>query len=249
MAVVDITLDNVIRRTLAMKGLPIHYYMTMLLYSRRGLDEMSFNSLQKVSTAVLTFDAANQCNLPSDYVEAVDIWWEQGDKAKALGFGERMNFRNTNDTGFAVVADQITLSSSFNTPSLWMPNFYNEFGTGKGRMFGSNVIFHNTFTINREAGFIRRDNQNALITSITLVYLTTPQKNASAQTVIHPMAQNALIDYLNWKWDEYTKHPDYPNRRKEFYNQYRILRAMLDKTSTVEIMRSLRKHINLTIKN
>lgn len=82
MAVVDITLDNVIRRTLAMKGLPIHYYMTMLLYSRRGLDEMSFNSLQKVSTAVLTFDAANQCNLPSDYVEAVDIWWEQGDKAK-----------------------------------------------------------------------------------------------------------------------------------------------------------------------
>jgi len=216
-----------------------------LINMEKGLEVMYNNKKLLVKLNI----TANQCNLPSDYVEAVDIWWEQGDKAKALGFGERMNFRNTNDTGFAVVADQITLSSSFNTPSLWMPNFYNEFGTGKGRMFGSNVIFHNTFTINREAGFIRRDNQNALITSITLVYLTTPQKNASAQTVIHPMAQNALIDYLNWKWDEYTKHPDYPNRRKEFYNQYRILRAMLDKTSTVEIMRSLRKHINLTIKN
>lgn len=250
MAAVDITLDNVIRRTLAMKGLPIHYYVPMLLYSRRGLDEMQFNTLQKVSTAVLTFDAALQVNLPSDYAEAIDIWWEVGDKAKALGFGERMNFRNTNDVAFPVAADQITMSSSFNTPSLWMPNFYNEFGTGKGRLFGSNVIFHNTFTINREAGFIRIDNSNAnLITTITLIYLTLPQKNANAQTVIHPFAQNALIDYNNWKWAEYTNDRNTLIKRKEFYNQYRILRAMMDKMTTVEIMRSLRKHINLTIKN
>lgn len=250
MAVVDITLDNIIRRTLAMKGLPVHYYVAMLMYARRGLDEMHFNTLQKVSTKILALDSAMQASLPSDYAETVDVWWEVGDKAKALGYGERMNFRDTSDTALPVAADQITLSSAFNTPSLWMPNFYNEFGTGKGRLFGSNVIFHNTFTINREAGFIRFDNQNAgFITSVTLVYLTVPQKNANAQTVVHPFAQNAMVDYLNWKWAEYTKDSDYPNRRKEFYNQYRVLRAMLDKTSTVEIMRSLRKHINLTIKN
>jgi hypothetical protein len=250
MAVVDITIDSVIRRTLAMKGLPIHYYIPMLLYARRGLDEMQFNSLGKVSYAVLTFDAAGQASLPSDYVETVDVVQEVGDKMKALGFGERMNARDTNDTAFSVAADQITLSSSFNSPSLWFPNFYNEFGTGKGRLFGSQVIFHNTYTINRESGFIRLDNQQiGSVKSVTLIYLTTPQKNASSQTVIHPFAQNALIEYLNWKWDEYIKNPDYPNRRKEFYNQYRNLRGMLDKMSTVELMRSLRKHANLSIRN
>jgi len=49
-----------------------------LINMEKGLEVMYNNKKLLVKLNI----TANQCNLPSDYAEAVDIWWEQGDKAK-----------------------------------------------------------------------------------------------------------------------------------------------------------------------
>lgn len=249
MAVVDVTVDNVIRRVLAMKGVPIHYYLPMLIIAKRGLEEMHFDTLQKMSYVQLTLPTSGDkiVNLPSDYVEYVDIAFEVGDKIKSIGRNEHLNRRDNSGAAFDVVVAQQTPATSYNIPALWLPNFYNEYGTNKGRMFGSNLTWEKSFTVNRELGFIRVDNNFTVSTKLHMIYLTLPQK-ISGQSVIHPFAQNALIDYCLWKWEQYTGGPMTAVLRHEYFESYRKLRARLSKASVTEFVRSLRRHNNLAIK-
>lgn len=242
----DILLDHIIRRFLALRGIPLHYYFLCLIIARRLLDDMLMHSLQKCSYAIIPIGANNEGTLPSDYVDYIDVYLEVGDKKKSLGYNDRLNERDNSGASFPISADQLAAYSN-PTGTQFSPSFYNEYGDNKGRNFGSHPQFYNSFVINRESGIIRVDNKSGL-TSVTLQYLTLPTKNITNQSVIHPNFQNAMIDGIKWKFAEWTKDKDALIYRKEYFNSLRIARASLNKMTVIEIMRSLRRQTRLTVK-
>jgi len=250
---IDITIDSIIRKQLSMMGLPIHYYVPMLVIARRGLEEMHFDTLQKVKYALLTIDAANEALLPADYVELVYAGIEHGDKVRNIGQNDDMNARDNGGVAFPQTENQYRYSLGLPGVDTFL---FDEYGQFKAGQFGRNVTWDESFKINREEGFVRVDNKSN-ITQLHLVYIGMPEK-ISNKSVIHPFAQQALMDYINWKWAEYTvnrnqystwREPDYLIKRREFYNQYRILRGRKNKMTTVEIKRAIRRNIKLSVKN
>lgn len=242
----NVTLDSIIRRNLSMMGLPLHYYVPMLVMAKNGLDEMHFDTLQKVKYATLT-PVNNEITLPNGYVEEVIVGIEYGDKVREIGYNDKINKRDNSGNAFDEYGQQYSLLYAETSDGTWAETQYNEYGDFMGRLYGRNVQWTQSYTINRDLGIIRLDNES-LITSVHLVYMTMPEK-VSNKSVIHPFAKQALTDYIEWQWAEYNKDKDYPLKRKEFYNQYRILRGRMNKLTTVEIKRSIRRHIRLSINN
>lgn len=247
MAVVDVTLDSIIRRNLAKRKLPLHYYSPLLVIAKEGLDEMHFDSLQKLKFVTIAIDATLKTGpLPSDYVEAVAVGFESGDKVRPVGHNHRLNERNSG-AAFEQKDPLYALGTGFYVGGFLLENAFNEYLGYKGREFGRPVTFTDAYTILREAGLIRIDNIST-ITTIQLVYLSLPEK-VSNKSVIHPFAKKSLDTYIDWQWSVYNKEKDQEMRRRDFYNNYRGLRSRLNKMTTVEIKRIVRNKFGLDIKN
>lgn len=233
----DITIDSIIRRNLAKRRLPMHYYGPMLVIAKDGLNELHFDMLQKVKYAVLPVDATlKSAALPADYVEAVMVGYEIGDKVRPIGFNKSINKRDDEGTAFEEPVDLYLIEE-----------IYQQYGGYKGRNFGRPVTFTDSYTINRELGIIRIDNKSDL-TELHLIYLSLPEK-VSNKSVIHPFAKKALEAFVDWEWAIYNKEKDVDRKRFEFFNWHRILGARMNKLTTVEIIRSARKNIRMSIKN
>jgi hypothetical protein len=230
---VDVTIDSVIRRNLAMRRLPLHYYSAMLVMAKRGLEEMHFDSLQKFKTAELSIDPIlKTADLPIDFVEDILVGIEVADKVKPIGANEKINKKD--DVGIPFSKDDDTnyvLGDGY---------LYHRFP------FGSPVVHTDGYTIIRELGKLRLDNR-ATVSKIHLMYLTMPTK-ISNKSVIHPFAQEAIHAWINWKWAEYNKERDELNHERKFYTSYRKLRARLNQISTTEIKRVVRKRFGLAVK-
>lgn len=241
----DIRIDAIIRRNLAMRRLPLHYYSPMLVMAKRGLEEMHFDTLQKVKVAILTVDPVTfTAPLPEDFVDEAVVGFEAGDKVRAIGFDGQLN---TQGGEFTPEADVYSYGNGFMFAGVMIENLYNEHLGFKGRMFGRPVTFTDSFTINREEGHIRIKGQSE-ITAIHLIYLSMPEK-VTNKSVIHPYAQAALMSWVNWQWAIYNNGKDQELRRRDYYNDYRILRGRMNKMTTVEIKRIVRKNLRLSIKN
>jgi hypothetical protein len=245
---VDITLDAIIRRNLAMRKLPLHFYGPMLVFAKRGLEQMHFHSLHKVKTVVLTLDTdLMTADLPDDFVEEVAVGVETGDKVRPIGYNHRINTRDDEGEPFEQAADVYTLDVGFLFGGIILENYYNEYGDFKGRFFGRPVTFTDSYTILRDLGKIRVDNKSDL-TTVHLTYLSMPEK-VSDKSVIHPFAQQPLHSWINWQWAQYNQDKDQELRRRDYFNDLRVLRASLNKMTTTEIKRVVRNKINLAIKN
>jgi hypothetical protein len=243
----NVTLDAIIRRYLALNRLPLHYYVPMLVIAKQGLEEMHFDTLQKVKHVVIPVSAGFEAPLPSDYVEAVAVAAEIGDKIKQIGYDRTLNVRDNDGDAFEESADQYYSGVSLNSTGLFIENYFNEYGAYNGKLFGRNVTWTDSYTINRDLGIIRVNNKSD-ITAIHLVYLSLPEK-VNNKSLIHPFAQRALIEFINWQKSRYFKEGNVMKyNEQQFYNEYRKLRARLNKLSTVEIKRAVRRHVNLAIK-
>jgi hypothetical protein len=250
MAVTDVTIDNVVRRALAMKGVSLHYYVPMLIIAKRGLEDMQFDTLQKFTYVKLNLPTTGDkiVSLPSDYVDYVKVAIETGDKLRPLGLNTNINRRDNSGAAFEVKPLQWSPDDSYVVPSLWYNNFYDPYGANKGRRFGASQVWENSFTVNREAGFLRVDNNFAEAEAIHLIYLTLPKK-VTNQSILHPFAQNALIDYMLWKWAAYTGDRQASELRHEYFESYRKLRARMNKGGITDVIRSLRRNNNMAIKS
>jgi hypothetical protein len=244
----DITLDSIIRRNLAKRKLPLHYYSAVLVIAKEGLDDMHFHTLQKVKIATLTLDAdLMTADLPEDYVEAVFVGLETGDKVRPIGDNHRINKKDDEGTPFEPEADLYVSGASYTAGNYSLDSHYSEYGAYNGKNFGRPVTFTDSYTIIRELGKIRVDHKSDA-TEIQLTYLSLPEK-VSNKSVIHPFAKQTLNDWIDWQWAKYNKEQDQEMRRRDYFNSNRILRGMLNKLTTVEIKRTIRNKINLAIKN
>jgi hypothetical protein len=244
---VDITLNSIIRRNLGKKKLPLHYYSPMLIIAKEGLDEMHFHTLQKVERVVLTLDEdLMTATLPEDYVEACAVGIEVGDKVRPIGYNHRINARDDENVPYDDEADLYAFGSTGIMNGV-VGSHHNEYGDYLGKNFGRPVTFTDSYTINRELGEIRIDN-NSDATEIHLVYITLPKK-ISDKSVVHPLAKKSVDDYIDWQWAKYNKDKDQELRRRDFFNSWRILRGSMNKLTTVEIKRVVRNKINFSPKS
>jgi hypothetical protein len=231
---VDITIDSVIRRNLAMRRLPLHYYAVMLVMAKRGLEEMHFDTLQKFKIVELAIDPLlKTADLPEDFVEEISVGVEVADKVRALGNNDKINKDSDNGIAFPIDDD---LNNVFGDDYFYYSRF----------PFGFPVTFTDSYTIIRELGKIRVDNRST-ISRIQLMYLTMPTK-VSSRSLLHPFAQDSLHAWINWKWAENNKDRDELNHERKYYTSYRKLRARLNKMSTTDIKRVIRKRFGLAVK-
>jgi hypothetical protein len=237
----EVTLDAIIRRNLAMRKLPLHYYLPVLVFAKRGLDEMHFHALQKLKVVTLEIDPVlKTASLPLDFVEEVVVGVRVGDKIRPLGYNHRLNradsaepFPENSPGNGAGVAD-------------FLETLYTEYGEFKGKAFGRVQQFPDSYTILLDANKIRVDNSSD-ITSIELTYLSMPEK-VGGKSVIHPFAKSALNSWIDWQWARYNKEKDQDLRRRDYFNDVRVLRAAKNKMTTIEIKRSVWKSTRLSIK-
>jgi hypothetical protein len=242
----NINIDSIVRRNLAKRRLPLHYYGPMLVMAKDVLEELHFDSLQKTKIIEITLDSNKQGDLPVDFVDEVIVGFEVGDKVRPLGFSDQLNKKTTSDP-FEQAADIYSLGTGLGVSGILLESYYNEYLGYNGRNFGRPVTFTDSYTILRDTGKIRLDNKTE-ITKIHLVYLTLPEK-ISNKSVIHPFAKKALDTGIDWEWAKYNKDKDQMLRRADFYNERRIVNARKNKMTTTEIKRAVRKSFMLAIKN
>lgn len=243
----DITVDSIIRRYLAMSGLPLHYYVPMLVIAKQGLEEMHYDALQKIKHAVLAVSDAYEATIPSDCVEIISIGSEAGDKIRTFGFDRTMNNNDNGGEAFETVSDQSVYGQNYNSTNAYLENFFNEYGDFKGKQFGRKVVWDESYTYDRDLGLIRLNNKNTE-EEIHLIYLSLPEK-VSNKSVIHPFAQRALIEFIGWQKSVYFKEKDMiAYKRNEFYQEYRKLKGRMNKLTTIEIKRAIRRDSNLAVK-
>ncbi len=230
-----------------MSGLPLHYYVPMLVIAKQGLEEMHFDALQKIKHAVLPVSDGFEATIPSDCVEIITMGIEIGDKIKPFGFDRTMNNNDNNGEAFEVASDQYVYGSNYNSTGAYLENYFNEYGDFKGKQFGRKVVWDESYTYDRDLGIIRVNNKSTA-TEVHVIYISIPEK-VSNKSVIHPFAQRALIEFIGWQKASYFREKDMiAYKRNEFYNEYRKLKGRLNKMTTLEIKRAIRRDSNLAVK-
>ncbi len=252
MAATDITLDSLLRRDLAIKSLPLHYYVPRYIMARWVLDELHFDALHKIKTVVVTPNAGDMIDLPADCVDVIDLVSEVADKVKPLGINDAINPRLNQDTGvdipFEGSSGLLTFEAvSYNLGSQILENFYDQNGNYRGRAFGRTMDFTGGYKVLRDLGKIRVDNRDGG-TSYLLIYLSLPEK-VSNQSVIHPYAKSTLLAGINWKFEESQKSKMTDYFRNEYYNELRKLKARMNPTDVTELVRVMRQNFRLSFKN
>lgn len=123
---------------------------------------------------------------------------------------------------------------------------YSALGENTGGLFGYTEVDSRSYRIIREFNKVRFDNTTSL-TVAYLKYITMPTK-VSNQTLIHPMLEPSLIEFINWQKSKYWDRKDQLVLRAEFYNKRRHAKAMLNPLNVTDIFATFRKNINQSVK-
>lgn len=225
----DITIDEIVRRSLAMHHMPMHYYLEFLLHAKRGLKVMHFRSLPSMETARLDVEATGVAYLPNDFVKELYVATEVGDKLRLLSRSDKLNRDDNGGVAYEKVDPYNYLTDKTDEQN------YGFIEIGDMDLVKGQLI-KDRYTVNRAKGFIRVDNRST-ITQVYLRYQTMPKK-VSSKSVIHPLAEDALLDYIAWKWAEHNPSNRFEPRTKrfEFFNSQRLMIAQLKKFNKKDIM-------------
>ena len=191
---------------------------------------MSFDVLPSAKTSVpLTIDGYNTVTLPDDCISVISVGVEYNDKIRTLFPSDKLNPR---DTGSAFPTDELNPLND-------------DTALNYGREWERGTQFEDTYRVLEDAGKLRIDNRLTEVTEVIVRYIAEPAK-INSQSVIHPFAQEALYEFIAWKWAKY--HPnnrfDPQIKKRDFDNAYRILRGRRNKMSTKSIIRSIRASRN-----
>lgn len=210
---------------------------------------MHYNTLQKIKTVALTIED-DIAYLPNDFVSEVLVGIEVGDKVRPIGAGRKINPKPAAGV-YTEAADYIgshPYNWAFNLN--WFNTYYTPFGEFKGKLFGKGGRWVDSYKILRDEGIIRFNNRSAE-TELLLIYLSTPE-SVSNTSVIHPFAEEALLMWISWqvaRHDRNTPYIEIESKKRDYDNAYRVLRGMMNKMTTTEIIRSVRRGYRLANKN
>lgn len=246
-------IDSVVRSSLMSHGLTIHYYVTFLHYALQGLRELEFDTIGKISSTKLTVDSNLECQLPPDFIDWIRVGWERNRHIIHLGTNSTwIRTANTDSSG-----NQIPYSNSSTTlvnSGMYDPfasYSISQYGEDYGRLYGlGNGSRSDIFQIVRERNVMLVGGLFSSGDSIYIDYLSS-SNYADSDAFIHPYSEAAIEAYIRWKYAEQrtARLADVDRSRREFYNQYRLLRARMNDISKEDMLRLSRDGIKQSIKS
>lgn len=248
------TLDKIVRSTLASRNYPMHWYLQFLHYGVQCLRELNFDVLQNVKSVRLPINSYKAATLPVDFVDYIKVGNELGQYI--LPWGEKDDFNRLNKfntQGNKIPYGDIEATNGMlpnNWEGFWYTNYINDKGEHLGRIFNNKPGFRNSFQIIRERNEIQLDT-SFTGTTITMDYITDGL-TINASNSIHPYATAAIEAFILWKMKDHARQYSLSERqisKDEFYNQLRILKGRLSNIDTNQIQRSLASGYGPTIKN
>jgi hypothetical protein len=229
-----ITLDEVIRLTLAKNHLPTHYYMPYLIHGKEALRFINYVSWPVLKTAVMT-PVSGVYTLPTDCVKANEIYRLVGDRKRPLVEDRRLVKSNGPFSDY---------SSSLEAQELWGDSTSRGISVFQGREFDRGRDFPLSYA--KITGDTFRVTTNNETNQDLYVEYTTIPKRTGTSSLIHPLAQDMVSAFIKYQWvmNGKMKRLDVALFKSEFDNALRIFRANVHHVVDDIVSRSQRKGAN-----
>lgn len=246
-------LDQITRRNLLERGLPIHYYLEELLHASSCIRELSFDSLYIVNTLSLPIGDYGEIDLPGDFVDDVCLCLGNGGMLRPIPKNDMINpLRFHDSTGDYVKPPNNSLYRDYGYQFGFGPNwsFYwniNDYGEATGRFFGARGAS------DRIGYKVIRERRQIQVTAActggeaVLMYISDGQRADNA-TQIDVEAFSTIQAWINWKRSPNADNPMSPEA-SSFNRAKRLLRARKDELTPVDVINIVRRSYTASIKS
>lgn len=239
-------LDMTTRRTLLEKGLPLHFYLEVLLHQSAAVRELAKDTLQIVNTKMLTINSYGAADLPGDFVDEVAVSFPGAQLSHIPKRDDLNPLRYVNPTTGAFepwttseTDPQTGLFPGAPVGCFWYWNV-NDFGEPTGRYFGASggvrygyQIFRERRQIQFTGNFTSEDTNQ-----VAFMYVSNGQHVDNASQ-IDWRAFSAIQSYGDWKMSVRADMKDSPEA-STFIWQKRNLRAEMNDLTCTDIINIFR---------
>lgn len=250
-----ITLDNIVRRTLLDKQLPLHWYIRFLSYAAACVRERHQDTLYFTKTVSLTLNSSFAADLPCDFESDVLVGVQRGQFVQPVTQRNSINnLVNTNSTGnpipYGLPGPEVSISNFPFFPGFMLFSNVNDLGEPTGRLFGANTGY-----VNSSYKIIPGRNQiqfNEQFPSSTAVLEYIPNSElADNLSRVDGRAFSTVQAYIDWMWKKHSRRStgyEIQEAKDFFGNEWRRLRAQMANVSLQDIRQSIFKSYNQGIK-
>lgn len=245
------SLDQIVRRTLINKRLPLHWYLPFLSYAAECLRERTFDTLCATKTCLLTINSYFAVDVPCDFESIVALGIEVGQFVQPVTQRNGIsNLNNLNSQGQRIPygnAPSGVSSNDFDNfpwfPGYWMFQNVDSLGENLGRLYGLN-----TGLVNTSYKYVRERNQIQFsedfpATQVVLEYLIDGECPDNATKVPYE-AFSMIQAYIDWQWKIHFKRSggaEIMMAEKSYSREWRYCRARMQNTDLTDIRQSLLK--------
>lgn len=229
----------------------------IIFHAKRGLQELTFDSLKEVRAIELDISDQLTMILPENYVSYVRVSWiDEGGNFRPMIYNNKTKIAKNylQDNEYNILFD----SEGF--PLEGENNSYTEIGKEKesiinyscsdsctdGKRFGmdtSTANINGWFTIDKRLGTINFSSQIESKT-VVLEYISDGlEYEDSVDIKVHKFAEESLYNYIRWNLlNNRIGVQEYVVRRtkKDFYNSRRIARARIQGLKYNELVQTIR---------
>lgn len=238
-----VSLDSIIRRVLVSKGLPLHYYVELMVHASTAVRELTFDSLQVFNTTTLTLNSYFAADLPCDFVDDILVGIPVGQFLQTQTKRDNISpLRNQSATdGSYIPYGTPTSANVFDFFGFWPGWFWysnmDDLGENVGRYFGiDSGATSNGYQIFRERGQIQFTETFAS-TDAVLIYLSDGQTLDNCSQIT-PLAFACIEAFINWKR---SKNADIEKSAEAYSwaNQRRLFRARMNQLTLADLRQTL----------
>jgi hypothetical protein len=231
-----ITLDSIARTYILEREMVWHDYFRVLVLAQTALKEIGkdIDIAVNVKADTITVDGTNKIIVPLDCVQVIGLYVENGDKVHPIAQSDNIN--------------PITLKDDLGDPVKRGPQeagemaygYFNDKGEYTGRNFGTPSA--QPFQWQQFGKEIRLD-VRVTGTCILIIYTTTGL-STTEKNVVHPLAEETIKAFLDWKWTIRGQNKGIWEKRNEdsaFKNEKRLLKGRINGLTWAQYLSTIRE--------
>lgn len=241
-----ITLDSISRTYILEREMVWHDYFRVLVLAQTALKEIGkdIDIAVNVKADTLTVDSTNKIIVPLDCVQVIGLYVENGDKIYPMSQSENINpIQLKNEQGEPIRRDIEDNSFSQVAPfggEAFYGSITNDKGEYMGRNFGSPSV--QPFKWQQFGKEIRLDTQ--VQADCILIIYTTTGISTTDKNVVHPLAEETIKAFIDWKWTTRGQNKGIWEKRNEdtvFKNEKRLLKGRINGLTWPQYLSTIRQ--------
>tara|TARA_R110000772_G_scaffold257495_4_gene374369 strand:- start:1739 stop:2485 length:747 start_codon:yes stop_codon:yes gene_type:complete len=244
-----LTLDSVVRTHILESGMVWHDYFRCLTIAISGYKKLceDINLGTNIKAQVIDVSTTNRLLIPTDAVSVIGLYVENGDKILPMSISNDINPLVLKDsTGTPVKRNQES-GLTYYSPDYLYGATSNDRGEYVGRDFG--IPNNQPYKYRLIDGEIQLDVRvNA--TCILVVYATNGL-SVTDVNMVHPLAEQAIKFYVEWKWSERNREKgiwEKRNAESAYLNEKRLLKGRIVGLTWAEYLTTIREYQVATAK-